>query len=52
MHVFNGCSEDFLSESIELILGLMLIIFDSIAVGIDDVSVNLCKAACLNFLIL
>jgi len=52
MHLLNLWSKDFRSESVKLILILMCIILNAIPIGIDDISVNLSKAAHFGFLIL
>lgn len=37
-------SEDFLTESVKLALGLMLVVLDAVTVRVDDVPLRLCIA--------
>ena len=48
VHIFNSTTEDLLSKSIELTLSLSLVIFNTISILIDDVSLDL---GILNFFI-
>jgi len=50
MHIFSLCTENHLSESIELILSLMNIVFDTITILISDSSINLNVNSFLGFL--
>ena len=45
VHLFDWV-EDFLSESVQLALGLVLIVLDAIAVGIDNVAALQCVRLC------